>query len=209
MNRKRIGAFTALELLVVVMVVCGVLLMLMVPTVTNCKVPHSQIQCVSNLKNIGLAFRIFATDHGGRFPGPELSDDVALAKLRAAEHFAFITNELSSPKILICPSDLKRSVAMSFTQFSRENISYFSSLSADETRPDLWLAGDRNLMINGQPAQPGQALIRTNDNVSWSAAMHMDQGNIVMADGSVQQASSSRLKQSLAGSGSTNLLVFP
>ena len=208
MNRKRIGAFSALELLVVV-VVCGLLLMLLLPSLLREKCSASRIQCVSNLKNLGLAFRIFATDHGGRFPGPALSNDVAVAELRAAEHFAFITNALSTPIILICPTDVERSAATNFTYFSRENISYFSSLSAEETRPDLWLAGDRNLMINGQPAQPGQALIRTNDNVSWSAAMHMDQGNIVMADGSVQQASSSRLKQSLAGSGSTNLLVFP
>ena len=47
------------------------------------------IACISNLKQIGLAARIYANDHNGVFP-PD---------------FVSMKNELNTPKILFCPGD--------------------------------------------------------------------------------------------------------
>ena len=47
------------------------------------------VQCVNNLKQIGLAARIWATDNNNIFP-PD---------------FISMSNELATPKILLCPAD--------------------------------------------------------------------------------------------------------
>src|SRR4051812_47241451 len=66
-----------------------------------------RIQCINNLKSIGLGYRIFATDNGDRFPWETTNqppftlvtpDDVVLYYLSAS-------NELSAPHLLICPAD--------------------------------------------------------------------------------------------------------
>ena len=51
-----------------------------------------RIQCVSNMKQIGLGLRMWANDHGDVMP-PD---------------FLTAQNELNSPKILACPSDSAR-----------------------------------------------------------------------------------------------------
>lgn len=76
------------------------------------KARAQSIQCVNNLKNIGLALRIWANDNeadsGEFFPLDFLS----------------LTNELSTPKVLICPADPGRQVAPDWAAFSSANLSY-------------------------------------------------------------------------------------
>ena len=49
----------------------------------------------------------------------------------------------------------------------------------------------------------------------WTKTMHRSQGNVLLADGSVQQFSSRRLREQLRGTGDTNasananFLLFP
>jgi hypothetical protein len=93
-----------------------------------------------------------------------------------------------------------------------QNLSYFVSLTASETNANVFLAGDRNLASNGVPVGAGLFPVTTNAVLSWTKQIHNEQGDIVMGDGSVQQFSTSRLRQAVRdqeiGSG-TNLLVIP
>jgi len=83
-----------------------------------------RIQCVNNLKQIGLAARIFATDNNDVLPPDWLA----------------MTNELSTPKILVCPADTGRQVAPNWTSFSAANISYqFLNPNGSETEPQVVL----------------------------------------------------------------------
>jgi len=66
------------------------------------------IQCVNNLKHLGVAARVYATDNGDEFP-----PDVLAMK-----------DALSTPKMLVCPSDTARSAADSWTHYSPANLSY-------------------------------------------------------------------------------------
>jgi hypothetical protein len=110
--------------------------------------------------------------------------------------FSLLTNELSSPRLLYCPDDKKRHAAGSFTNFTLRNISYFANLTLTEDRPQGFLAGDRNIETNSVPVS-GKLVLSTSTPVGWSKEMHHEQGNIAMGDGSVQQMSSSRLKQAV------------
>lgn len=64
--------------------------------------------CVNNLKQFGLAARVWANDNKDALPPDVLS----------------MTNELSTPRILVCPSDTGRTKAASWSEFGPANLSY-------------------------------------------------------------------------------------
>lgn len=109
-------------------------------------------------------------------------------------HFQVASNELSSPKILVCPEDKGRVRALSFDQnFSNRNLSYFVGLGADETSPQTVLSGDRTITTNGR-IMSGILTLTINSPVSWAKGLHQGCGNILSGDGSVFQASDAMLK---------------
>ena len=121
-----------------------------------------------------------------------------------------MSNELSTPKILLCPDDKNRFCATNFfIGFSDANISYFYSLDADESNPQMILLGDDNLAVNGVRVRPGILNLWTNATVGWTAermGRFHGAGNVVLAEGSAQEMSSSN---NLATVGMTNRLVIP
>jgi hypothetical protein len=200
--------------LMVLVAVMALIAMVLLPLLggRHGRAPAGRIKCVNNLKNVGLAFRIFATDNNDLFPGQVMaSNGVELANMDVVKALKYLSNELSTPKILICPKDEKRPEATNFASLTAKNISYFASLTAEETNAAMWLAGDRNLLVNGK-AVTGLLALTTNTPLAWSKEMHVEQGDICMGDGSVQQFSNSRLWQSLRGNEQevgTNWLAVP
>jgi hypothetical protein len=78
------------------------------------------IACVNNLKQLGLAARIWATDNGDLLP-PD---------------FLTMSNEIASPKVLVCPEDAGRQPAANWSVFTLANVSYeFLAPSGSETEP--------------------------------------------------------------------------
>jgi hypothetical protein len=78
------------------------------------------IQCVNNLKQLGLAVRVWALDNGDMTP-PRVLD---------------MTNEMSTPKILWCPADHGRERADNFASYTSANCSYeFLAPSAPDNEP--------------------------------------------------------------------------
>jgi prepilin-type processing-associated H-X9-DG protein len=109
-----------------------------------------------------------------------------------------MSNELSTPKILHCPDDKQRTNAMSFSQgFSDANISYFFSLDAVETYPQMILDGDDNLAVDGARVKPGILILGTNRTIAWTKERHKGAGNIGMADGSAQQVTIAGLNSAI------------
>ncbi len=62
-----IGAFSLIELLVVVAIVC-ILAALLFPGLASAKLKGKQTACVSNLKQLGVAFNLYCADNDGRLP---------------------------------------------------------------------------------------------------------------------------------------------
>ena len=121
--------------------------------------------------------------------------------------FRVMSNELDVPAILICPQDTKHVSATNFDALENSNISYFVGLDATDTQPQTLLSGDDNLIVNGTSVQPGILLLHTNDSVTWTKDRHQGSGNILLADGSVQQTTSADLT-SIARL-ATNRLAIP
>ncbi len=218
-SRKRgLTGLSLVELLVmlgVIALIAGILLPRWASERAQKERSRNRIRCVSNLKNVGLAFRIFATDNSEFFPARLMvSNGVELPSIDLMRVYRSLSNELSTPKLLHCGSDKERELddwsKINFDTMTAKNVSYFTSLSANENRPEIMLGGDRNLMTNRVAVGPGLLGLATNAQVRWTKEMHNEQGNVVMSDGSVMQMSSSRLKFSLKDQDiATNYLVMP
>lgn len=211
-SHRRNHALTLVEVVVVIaslLIVAAILL----PALAPAKRKSSKINCVNNVKQIGLAFRIWAGDNGDKFPmeisvtnggGMELSGGTAWM------NYLVMSNELSTPKLLICPQDTDRWAATNFSTDLKLKISYFVGLDANQIHPQALLSGDDNFSINGVPVKSGLLNLTANTPIQWTAARHNSAGNVVLADGSVDQMTTSGLRRSLHQTGlATNRLAIP
>jgi type II secretory pathway pseudopilin PulG len=206
-------AFTLVELLVVLAVVI-VFLAMFIEAPGTPRAKAQRINCSNNLKQIGVAFKTWpgepqreafpmelSVTNGGTM---ELTNSSLVFRT-----FLAMSNELSTPKILVCPADDRNPAAAFDARFSNSNVSYFIGLDSSEETWQMFLAGDRNL-TNCLPVNNGVLLLPTNRPVGWDQQMHRGQGNVLLRDGSVQQVSSSKLWQQLCATGTNaNRIMMP
>ena len=125
--------------------------------------------------------------------------------------FQVVSNELNTPKILICPADTNRVAAANFSSgFDNKNVSYFVGVDADTVYPGTILSGDDNFSVGGNQVKSGLLELLTNTSVSWTGARHEFASNILLADGEVLQPSRTNLQQVFQQTGlATNRLAIP
>jgi prepilin-type N-terminal cleavage/methylation domain-containing protein len=227
---KQKKAFTLIELLVVIAII-AILAAMLLPVLAAAKRRAQRINCVSNLKQVNLAFRIWEGDNNNLYPmsvstsagGAQETTFSTLTKAYPLDGmtnvFCVMSNELSTPKVLICPADISHNQAATnwgelgitgTTPGTGVNaISYFVCGDANETYPQMLMTGDRNIgTTQTAPASTinftmgtGTPVVQLNNNASswaWSANdLHLKVGNAGYADGSVAELSSSGLQQAL------------
>ncbi len=211
----RNGAMTLIELLAV-LVIITVLVAMILPSLARPRHKGStRIWCVNNHKQDGLAFRIWEGDNNDKYPMAVSRTNGGAMEFTSGPNafraFQVMSNEISTPKVLICPmeTDNARSIATNFNDFCNSNISYFVGLDAAETNATMILSGDHNI-TNGTPLKNGLLALTTNELARWTTEVHNKVGNILMADGSVQQDSTTGLQDQIAKTGVvTNRLLMP
>ena len=209
------NAFTLLELLVIAGTIVFVACLLPVSLARGRQRARTNA-CVDNLKHIGVAFRTWAIDQGDLpSTGVSVNHGGTLELANTGEafvHFRAMSNELSIPKILVCPADPAKTAAANFNcGFDEANVSYFISPDARDVFPQMFYAGDRNLAVEGQSLGPGMFVWTSNNAaLSWSKVIHKNCGNVGLADGSVHFLDSAKLALAAAGqSCDTNRLAIP
>ena len=222
---KQNKAFTLIELLVVIAII-AILAALLLPALAAAKRKAQRINCISNIKQVGIAFRLWEGDNGDRYPmNVSTTYNGAKEKVASANStvgtstatfgltnvFVVMSNELSTPKVLFCPSDNIRSTTTNFTALNsnNQNMSYFICGDAAETYPQMILDGDRNIgtsATQNSPANNTNTITTPATFVwpqganwyAWTAVdMHLRVGNIGMADGSAQQVTVAGLQTAL------------
>ena len=177
---KQKKAFTLIELLVVIAII-AILAAMLLPALAAAKRKAQRISCVNNIKEDSLAFRIWEGDNGDKYPQAVSTSQGGASETvvhngttiptytyGVANVFCVMSNELSTPKILNCPSDSRNvSITVPATNFNEilavaggvngappppeanansvQAISYFVSGDAAEANPQMLLLGDYNV----------------------------------------------------------------
>jgi prepilin-type N-terminal cleavage/methylation domain-containing protein len=137
--------------------------------------------------------------------------------------YLVLSNQLSTPKLLFCPAEFNFTVRVAATTFSGtvppgsgsiayvndNNVSYFIGIDASESYPRMFLTGDHNIGGNADPPTTiygSFVCLGTNTTTpvvgpAWMDNQHFQQGNVVLADGSVEFFSRSRLQEALKVTG--------
>jgi prepilin-type N-terminal cleavage/methylation domain-containing protein len=237
---KEQRAFTLIELLVVIAII-AILAALLLPALAKAKESAHRVHCTHNLKQIGLGLKTWAMDFNDRYPmqvpssegGPPNQAAFSASPYGAQytyQIFGTLSNELSTPKMLVCPSD-ERTAATNFNMLpgnsaagaclANANVSFFVGKDALDSNPQMLLVGDRHIVgqapggnlpnpiPGGGYGNVGAVALGTNfvagsQTPAWTGKVHRGNGNVLLSDGSAQQLSSSRLRDLLRSTGDTS-----
>ena len=205
-------AFTLIELMVIIFTL-AMLMILIFSGMANGKFYAQQKVCSNNLKQIGLGFRIWAGDSRDKFHFREPIKNGGTKEFVETEevfrHFQVMSNELQTPKVLICPTDSRQPAVNFANAFSNTNISYFVGVDADESNPEMLLSGDLNV-TNGFAPKNNLLTVLTNQTVGWSHIMHKRGGSLLISDGHAEFVTTAKLREALQKTGTpTNRLAIP
>jgi prepilin-type processing-associated H-X9-DG protein len=200
LQKRRNQALTLPEVLFVVLVLLFLVAMIL-PILGRAHI-RSGPSCISNLKQVELSFQIWAGDNNNKFPMEVSVTNGGTMGLNNGQNawinFFVMSNELSTPNVLICPSDTDHPVAGTNFYDIYGKVSYGVFLDADQGYPQQLLSSDDNFASNGVPLNPGLYEVSSSATVTWTAKRHIHVGNIGFADGSVSEVSDQGLQSALA-----------
>jgi hypothetical protein len=229
----------------VVLAAIAFLAVVALPLLASNKSRSEQMSCLSNLQQIGRAVHLWGNDHADRTPWftplteggtRETLGMGNLLRYNAYYQMGWLSNELVTPKMLVCPSDLDvggpRRMASNFSALDPQggfftigyrdsSLSYFVGLHADFGSPRSVLSGDRNIRWDalnspcflGVPAE----MISYNlgkASALWTNAIHGPTGNLLYIDGAAEELSITGFQRAMgipfeSDNGSHHILAPP
>ena len=224
-RRSRQRGLTRLEV-VAVLAALGLLACVALPALANTRNRSERVGCMSNLRQVGQALHAWASSHGDRVPwltpwteegtyvpagGTPLPIWYGLQN-QAYFQYSWVSNELVSPKYLVCPADSSKVVARNWGSgdptggfrhgnFRDNAVSYTISLHAWPERTEWILSGDRNFGYDALVSScsthimPAREIRPATTIAGWQGTIHGTNGNILLYDGRVEQVDTPGLRR--------------
>jgi hypothetical protein len=198
-------AFTRIEL-IAILAALALLTLVVLPALAGTRSRSDRVICATNLRQIGIGLQRWGAEHFDELPQEVITAEGGTRQhplaLNVWLHLAWISNEVSSPKIYLCPSDTGKP-ARDFSadptggylhpNCANRATTYFLGYNDPyiANNPNSAIAGDRNVKTAGiagcsrfnsaliipLPVSPGSS--------HWTGSLHGNSGNILTGDGRV------------------------
>jgi len=208
-------AFTSIELLAC-LAACLLLLAVIMPALAAARSRSDRVACLSNLRQIGNAFRQFALEHNDIMPwrqqaGPDGNYNEP-AKHELWFQYWWLRGSIGTPRILMDPADTRPSARIAanwnldendgLQTFKNRAVAYVLGIDSSTDLPRSLLVADRNILNSGYTGGGGfSTTVRVSVSTArWLDDVHRTFGNIAFADGSVDSVDDEGLRRAIAES---------
>lgn len=117
----------------------------LLPAYAKAKARADSMWCANYMMQMGKALRFWAMDHGDQYPFNVSTNQGGTREwcARGADgfdrnsfvHFLVTTNYLSTPFVLVCPSDRSKTVASGWSNLHPANVTYLVNSAGDDAHP--------------------------------------------------------------------------
>lgn len=129
-------AFSLIELLVIIAILAA-LLVILIPTLGSVRAKGRDVRCLTNLRSIGAAWRLYAADNDDRTPalGVPWSESPNWAIVVAQYSGLDVTTAAQLPSgessVLVCPTTQRQHADVRMTRTYGANVTGFSGAEGD------------------------------------------------------------------------------